>query len=67
MDQAEMKRVAEATRELLLEALQSAYEEAGQSGLCAEGRWELALDRAGNLDLEQALSRKGVLAADGRE
>lgn len=35
--------VAEATRRALIEIARNAYEEAGLSGLCADGRWEVAL------------------------
>ncbi len=41
------RAVAEAVREALRTAAQRAYEEGGLSGLCAEGRWELALDALG--------------------
>lgn len=53
--------VAEAVREALLAAARQAYEEGGMSGLCAEGRWELALDALSTAKLSpvilQALSR----------
>jgi hypothetical protein len=35
-----------------------AYEEGGLSGLCAEGRWELALDTVKSLNLTEALAAK---------
>lgn len=34
---------AEAIRRALIEVARNAYEEAGLSGLCADGRWEVAL------------------------
>jgi hypothetical protein len=50
--------VAEATRAACLEAMTRAYEEGGLSGLCAEGRWELAVDAVKSLNLAEALSAK---------
>jgi hypothetical protein len=46
-------RIAEAVRRACLEAAQDAYEQAGISGLCAEGRWEVALDAIRQLDVVQ--------------
>jgi hypothetical protein len=43
--------VAEATRAACLEAMTRAYEEGGLSGLCAEGRWDLAVDAVKSLKL----------------
>ncbi len=48
--------VAEATRAACLEAMIRAYEEGGLSGLCAEGRWELAVDAVKSLNLTAALT-----------
>lgn len=48
--------VAEAVRAACLEAARRAWEEAGISGLCAEGRWEVALDAVRGLDLEAVLA-----------
>jgi len=42
---------AEALRRALLDAALAAYEDAGLSGLCAEGRWEAAIDAMRALDL----------------
>ncbi len=36
----EITKVAEVVRSACLEAALEAYEDAGISGLCAEGRWE---------------------------
>jgi uncharacterized protein DUF3565 len=47
------KAVINATRTALIEA----YEEGGMSGLCAEGRWDLALDALKKLDLKPALNK----------
>jgi len=48
---AEPRRLAEAIRAACLEAAADAYEDAGLQGLCAEGRWERALDGIRELDL----------------
>lgn len=50
------RELAEAVRSACLEAARKAYEDAGMSGLCAEGRWELALQAIRELDLEALLS-----------
>lgn len=47
--------VAEATRAACLEAMIRAYEEGGLSGLCAEGRWDLAVDAVKSLNLLEVL------------
>jgi hypothetical protein len=43
--------VAEATQRALLEVARSAYEEAGLSGLCEEGRWEVAIGAMRSYDV----------------
>jgi hypothetical protein len=47
----------ERVRRACVEAAQRAYEDAGLRGLCAEGRWEAAIDAMRALDLH-------TLAAD---
>ncbi len=47
--------IAEAVRQACIEAAQSTYEQAGISGLCAEGRWELAVDAMRSLDVKAVL------------
>lgn len=47
--------IAETVRNACLEAALNAYEQAGISGLCAEGRWELAIDALRSLDLKALL------------
>ena len=42
---------AEAVRRTILDAAAGAYEDAGLSGLCAEGRWEAAVDAMRSVDL----------------
>ncbi|HEX8822823.1 MAG TPA: DUF3565 domain-containing protein [Archangium sp.] len=51
------RAVAEAVREALRAAAVQAYEEGGLSGLCAEGRWELAVDALGATDLTPVIRR----------
>jgi hypothetical protein len=52
----ESTAVAEAVRQACLEAALEAYEYAGISGLCAEGRWELAVQAIRTLDLQAVLA-----------
>jgi len=59
------RAVAEAVREALRTAAQRAYEEGGLSGLCAEGRWELALDALGAADLVPVIRRARSPARGG--
>lgn len=49
------RRMAEAVREACVEAATAAYEQAGISGLCGEGRWEIALDAIRRVDIERIL------------
>ena len=46
-------QLAEVVRQACMRAALEAYESAGISGLCAEGRWELAVQAIRILDLEQ--------------
>jgi len=50
---------AETVRRALIEAALAAYEDAGFSGLCAEGRWEAAVAAMRSLDVE-ASARPGT-------
>lgn len=43
--------IARATQRALVEVAQRAYEEAGLSGLCEEGRWEVALGAMRSYDV----------------
>jgi hypothetical protein len=47
---------AEAIRRALLAAAMAAYEDAGIQGLCAEGRWECAIQAMRGLDLTPLLA-----------
>jgi hypothetical protein len=49
----ETRRVVEAVRAACVDAALRAWEDGGMSGLCAEGRWELALQAIRELDLER--------------
>ncbi len=49
--------VAERVRAACLDAATRAYEDAGFSGLCAEGRWEAAVDAIRRLDLDRLIDR----------
>lgn len=46
------RRLAEAVRAACGKAAREAYESAGVSGLCEEGRWECAVSAIRSLDLE---------------
>ena len=50
------RKVAEAVIKACRESLVAAYEDAGISGLCAEGRWEMALDSLRSIDFSQIIS-----------
>ena len=56
-----IRHLAEAVRDACLKAAREAYENAGISGLCEEGRWECAVNAIRSLDIEMviaALSKK---------
>jgi hypothetical protein len=48
--------IADSVRESCIEAAIRAYEDAGISGLCAEGRWELAIQAMRGLDMNSIAS-----------
>ena len=48
----ESRKLAESIRIACIEAALAAYEDAGIQGLCAEGRWEAAVEAIRRLDLE---------------
>ena len=57
MNQRELqRRLAEAVRDACGKAAQEAYENAGISGLCEEGRWECAISAIRALDLEAVIN-----------
>jgi hypothetical protein len=49
-------QLAEAVRAACVAAAQRAYEEGGMRGLCAEGRWELAVDAMREFNLQGLLA-----------
>ena len=53
----EKEAIAETIRQACIDAALGAYEQAGISGLCAEGRWELAVDAMRSLDVKGLLER----------
>ena len=62
----DQKRLAQKVREACLEAALRAYEEAGISGLCYEGRWEIAIDAMRNLDLAVLIDSVDFPSQSGR-
>ena len=62
-------QTAEAVRQACIAAAHQAYEEAGVSGLCHEGRWECAVDAMRGVPLRpllQALRQAAEGEAGGR-
>ena len=51
------RELAEAVRQACLEVALDAYESAGISGLCGDGRWELAVQAIRCLDLRPLLDK----------
>jgi hypothetical protein len=51
----ELEDLAKRIREKCIEAILQAYEDAGIQGLCAEGRWEVAVGALRTLDLTPVL------------
>jgi hypothetical protein len=49
-------QLVEAARDACLKAAREAYENAGISGLCEEGRWECALTAISSLDVEAVIA-----------
>lgn len=52
--------VAEVVRKACIEAALAAYEGAGISGLCAEGRWEAAVSAMQSLDVRRLPADPGL-------
>ncbi|HEY1233445.1 MAG TPA: acetyltransferase [Candidatus Binatia bacterium] len=50
-----LEDLAKRIRQACLEAIIQAYDEGGIQGLCAEGRWELAVSTLRTLDLTPLL------------
>ena len=56
----EQHELAARIRDACVGAALTAYEQGGISGLCAEGRWELAILAMRTLDLEPLLDDPGT-------
>ena len=50
-----LEELAKRIRQACLEAILQAYDDGGIQGLCAEGRWELAVSALRTLDLTPLL------------
>ena len=55
MDEQDVLRLAETVRAACVAVAEQAYEEGGVRGLCAEGRWELAVDAMKGLELRSVV------------
>jgi hypothetical protein len=53
-------KLAEAIRAACLEAALRAYEDAGISGLCEDGRWECAVQAIQGLDVTALIKKKNT-------
>ncbi len=51
----DLEDLAKRIREVCLDAVVQAYEDAGIQGLCAEGRWEAAVDALRTVNLAPLL------------
>ena len=58
------RQIAKAVQGACIEAAIRAYEDAGLSGLCHEGRWECAVDAIRGLDLPTLLATQNEAAPD---
>lgn len=57
-------QIAEAVRAACIEAALRAYEDAGLSGLCHEGRWECAVDAMRGVHLRSLIAALNQGAQD---
>lgn len=55
-------KLAEQVRQACVNAALAAYEDAGISGLCAEGRWEIAVQAIRTLDLHPLIDAEAPTA-----
>ncbi|MBT5872100.1 MAG: acetyltransferase [Candidatus Latescibacteria bacterium] len=51
------KKLVLAVRDACAEAAEKAYEDAGFSGLCAEGRWECAIEAIRNCNVDRLIDQ----------
>jgi hypothetical protein len=61
----DLEDLAKSIRAACVEAVLQAYEDAGMQGLCAEGRWEAAVDALRTFDLVPLLREFQHLSPDG--
>lgn len=57
-DREQEMALARAVHAACVAAAEEAWEQGGMSGLCLEGRWDLALDRVRNVDLDAVLDAR---------
>ncbi len=50
--------LAEAVRQACVQTALDAYEQGGLAGLCAEGRWEMAIDALRTIKVDELLQKK---------
>jgi len=60
-------QIAERVRAACLQAALDAFEDAGISGLCLEGRWEIAVQAIRTLDLAPLMAPQANTAVDTSE
>jgi hypothetical protein len=63
----DQQHLAQAVRDACVKTALRAYEEAGISGLCYEGRWEIAIDAMRNIDPAALLKHLGPLSQPVRD
>ena len=51
------RELVEAIRQACIQTALDAYEQGGLAGLCAEGRWEMAIDALRTIKVESLLSQ----------
>jgi hypothetical protein len=67
MNDDEKRALARAVQQACIETALAAYEQAGISGLCQEGRWEVAVGAMRSLDIDALLRNvAGCGGADRR-
>ena len=65
--EAERLRIADAVRAACVQTALEGYEHAGLSGLCGEGRWEMAVDSMRSLNLADVIHELGKYPDDASE
>jgi hypothetical protein len=58
-------QLALTVRDACLQAAIDAYESAGMSGLCGEGRWEMAMQAIRTLDLRPVIAQIEGVSSSG--